>query len=95
MASGKGEVGRKAATRRPRHVALWASAGVLACVAIAGLSAPLVAAHVLHFSVDEQHTGLRFAAPGAQDVSLDFPSWDEDDAAFDILDRGVASTCQL
>jgi ABC-type dipeptide/oligopeptide/nickel transport system permease subunit len=76
---------------RSAHPALWLAAGVLFVVLGAGLSAPLLSAHVIGFSPHEQHTGLQYAAPGAQDVSVDHPSYIADDKlfggdAFDALD---------
>ena len=60
---------------------------VLALTVLAGTSAPWLAQHVLGFSPAEQHTGLQFAAPGAQDVSLTWPTYDGDPAGFSLLDR--------
>lgn len=59
---------------------------MLACIALTGLLAPLLARHVLGLSPEEQHTALAFAPPGAMDVGLDYPAYDGDQNAFALVD---------
>lgn len=75
------------AIRRFRHNrrAFW-GLGFLGVVSLCGLCAPIISAHVLHFSEDEQHTFWVFSAPQTQDVSIDFPTYDGDKTAFSLLD---------
>ena len=51
-----------------------------------GFSSPWIAANVLHFSPEEQHTSFAFAPPGTADVSFDHPTYDGDQAAFGSVD---------
>ena len=83
-----------AARFRRNRRAVW-GARFVAVVALAGLCAPLIAAHVLHLSEDEQHTAWVFAPPGVQDVSSDFPTYDPAPHIFTLLDRNHdgALTC--
>ena len=66
--------------------ALW-GARFVGAVGLCGLLAPVLSAHVLQLSEDEQHSFWVFAPPGTADVSRDFPSYDGDKAIFALLDQ--------
>jgi len=72
--------------RRRHSRAAVVGAVVVGVVAISGLLAPWLAAHVLHLSPAEQHTALRFAGPGARDVPHVHAVYDGDKAVFSRLD---------
>ncbi len=55
-------------------------------IAAAGFLSPLLASHVTHFSLDEQHTLLANQPPGTKDVSIDHPTYDGDKAGFKVID---------
>ncbi len=92
--------GRRAPTKADKGHSLWSdawarlknnrvavgSAFFVVIVAICGYSAPFVAEHLTHFSLDEIHTELAFHPPGTRDVSHDFPTYDGDKGAFDAMD---------
>ena len=77
---------RGAWRRLARNRLAAASAGLVVLMAIAGYSAPWVAAHLTHFSLDEQHTRLAYAPPGTQDISRDHPTYDGDVSSFERAD---------
>ncbi|MCA9515826.1 MAG: ABC transporter permease subunit [Myxococcales bacterium] len=60
------------------------SAAFIVLVMVAGYSAPLLSAHLTHFSPDEQHLGNQ--PPGTMSASIEFPTYDGDKAAFDVVD---------
>lgn len=62
------------------------SMGVLAISCLMGLLAPVFSEHVTHFSMDEGHSRLQNQPPGVMDVSVDFPTFDGNKAAFDVVD---------
>ena len=59
---------------------------VVATMMTLGMLAPVLAAFVLHFSPEEQHTSFAFAPPGTADVSFDYPAYDGDTTAFSSVD---------
>ncbi len=76
------------ALERLRRNRLARASVVIVCVmAVLGYCAPLVAAHVTHFSLDEQHTVLKSAPPLSRDVSFDHPTYDGDLTSFQFLDK--------
>lgn len=77
---------QEAASRfRRNRRAVW-GARFVAIVALGGLCAPLISAHVLQLSESEQHTAWVFAPPGVVDVSADYPSFDPAPEVFALLD---------
>lgn len=88
-----GQMWRRLRKNRMAIAGLW----ILVAMVGVGLLAPVLAAHVLNFSPEEQHTALAFAPPGSQDVSLDFPTYDGDKSAFVQvdLDRDGRIACRL
>lgn len=67
---------------RMAMIGLW----FVLVVAIAGYSSPLIAEHITHFSLDEQHTRLKLKPPGTVDVSFDHPTYDGNPAWFSAVD---------
>ena len=59
---------------------------VLLFISLVGLCAPLIAAHVTHFSMEEGHTQVMLQPPGTMDVSKDHPTFDGNKDAFDVVD---------
>ncbi len=84
---------RRLRRNRLAMVSLWV-VGIMAAI---GYSAPILSRHVTHFSVDEQHTELAYAEPGARDISYDYPSYDGNRAWFDLIDtdHSGAIECSL
>ena len=79
-------LGRDAWRRFRRSRAAMAGGVVIALIAALGLLADVIAAHVTHFSLDEQHTEFRLKPPGTRDVSKDHNAFDGDVSHFDALD---------
>lgn len=83
----KGEsLGADAWKRLRRNRLAVASAGFILLVAALGYGAPLVARHVTHFAMAEQHTRLAYAPPGTKAVSFAHPTYDGDPSSFDAVD---------
>jgi oligopeptide transport system permease protein len=75
------------AWKRLRRNRLAVASGVfLVLLCLVGYGAPLLSAHLTHFSLDEQHSRLQSAPPGSQDVSYDHPDYDGNDNAFAAID---------
>lgn len=62
------------------------SMAFIVLVAVAGYSAPLIAAHLTHFSPEEQHSHLKTSPPGTRAVSVEHPTYDGDKSAFSLID---------
>ena len=59
---------------------------ILLSISLIGLCAPLIAAHVTHFSMEEGHTHVKLSPPGTMDVSKDHPTFDGNKDAFAVVD---------
>ena len=79
-------LGRDAWLRFRKNRLAMAGAIFVTLVAVFGFSAPLISAHITHFSLDEQHNEFRLKPPGTMDVSKDHPTYDGDKSHFDLLD---------
>ncbi len=90
-------LGRDAWRRLKQNRLAIVSLALVGAIAFVGYSAPLIwAPHVTHFSPYEQHTTLANMPPGTRDVSHEYPSYDGDSRAFDVvdLDRDGVITCE-
>ena len=89
-------LGRDAWRRVTQNKLALVSLGIVAAIAFIGYTAPIIwSPYFTHFSPTEQHRSFANAPPGTRDISDEYPTYDGDVRAFDVvdLDRDGFITC--